>query len=164
MSGSTQVTLKPVLPAGASMRLELVGDDQLSGGTGTWSTLNRPRRQDAIQFEGVSGFVYVLPLLLDGMESSPRLDASVEASCRLLQSWSSAVKQATKQPVVLRASGPLQTDGAVRWVITDLQWGAKIRNSAGSRVQQYVTVTLTQYRTASVRKSPAKQSRDRTGN
>lgn len=163
MNVSTHVTLQPMLPAGDALRLELVDDDQLSGGTGTWSTLNRPRRQDAIQFEGVSGFVYTLPLLLDGTEARTGLDASVEPQCRLLQSWSSAVTKATKQPVVLRATGPLQTDDTIRWVITNLEWGAKIRDATGNRVQQYVTVTLTQYRTAAVRKSPAKRSRSRKG-
>lgn len=161
---ATTVRLQPVLPAsGAFLTLDLVGDDQLSGGTGVWNTLNRPRRPDAVEFAGVAGFTYVLPLLFDGMESSTGRDTSVEARCSTLLTWSSLVRKATKQPVVLRATGPLKTAETVQWVIGNLEWGAQVRNAKGQRVQQYVTVTLLQYRAANVRRSPAKRSRDRKG-
>lgn len=160
MSAATQVTLWPVLPASfASLRLDLIGDDQLSGGVGMWSTLNRPRRRDAVQFDGVSGFTYVLPLLLDGMEAATGRDVSVESGCQTLLDWASSVQKATKQPVVLKAAGPLKTPDTVRWVIGNLEWGAQVRNASGSRVQQFVTVTLTQFSSASVRTSTAKKSR-----
>lgn len=164
MSAPLQVTLRPALPAGDFLRLHLVGDDQLTGGVGAWTVLNRPRRRDAIEFSGVSGFTYVLPLLLDGTETTTGQDTSIESGCQTLLDWASAVKKSTRQPTVLKATGPLKTGDAVRWVITNLEWGAQIRNDAGNRVQQYVTVTLTQYFAAAVRKSPAKKSRDRKGN
>ncbi|MBB3041027.1 hypothetical protein [Nocardioides soli] len=158
-----QVLLQPVLPARPEfLVLDLVGEDKLSGGVATWSTLNRPRRRDAIQFDGVTGFTYVLPLLINGLDAAPGVDLVVEPRVQVLQSWASSV-QTTRQPVVLRATGPLQTPETVRWVITGLDWGAKVRDNRGRRIQQYVTVTLTQYVTAVVRKSAAKRSRDRKG-
>lgn len=159
----TRVLLKPVQPARDGLRLDLVGDDQLSGGVAAWGTIERPRRRTAVEWTGTSGLTYVLPLLLDGMETTRGHDTSVETQCRLLQDWASEPTKATAQPVVLRATGPLQTGPNVRWVISNLEWGAKSRNAAGKRVQQYVTVTLTQHVEATVRRSPAKQSRNRKG-
>ena len=158
------VTLQPVLPPEPPIRLDLVGDDVLTGGVGQWSTLNRPLRRDEIEFAGVTGFTYVLPLLLDGMEARRGVDESVERYCRILHDWASVVRKQTGQPTVLRATGPLQTDKTVRWVISDLAWGAKVRDDrTGERIQQHVTVTLTEYQTAAVRKTSAKKSRDRKG-
>ena len=162
---SRQVTLTPVLPEAKRrefVRLDLVGDAQLSGGVGAWSVVSRPRRTDALEFTGVTGLTYVLPLLLDGMEASPGVDVSVELGCTRLLDWAGTVKKQTRQPVVVTAPGPLKTSPAIRWAITDLEWGAQVR-VGGYRVQQYVTVTLTQYRSATVRTDPAKRSRQRKG-
>lgn len=155
------VLLKPVQPVRDGLRLALVGEDKLSGGVAAWGTLDRPRRRSAVEWTGTSGFTYVLPLLLDGMETTPGRDTSVEAACRTLMSWGAEATKATRQPVVLKATGPLQTPENIRWVISGIDWGTKFRNAAGQRVQQYAAVTLTEYVAASVRHSPAKASRDR---
>lgn len=163
MSTARRVTLTPVSPAKPGMVLHLVGDDDLRGGTGAWNTVNRPRRRDALEWSGTRGFTYVLPLLLDGTEISRGVDAPVEEDCRRLLAWSAEATKATGEPVVLVATGPLKTNPTVRWVITDLTWGGQIRNTAGKRVQQYVTVSLTEHLAPTVRKSPAKKVRDNKG-
>lgn len=168
MSRSRRVTLRPVnARAGgkdgnfaSGMELDLVADDQLRGGIGMWTTVNRPRRRDAIEWAGTSGYSYVLPLLLDGTEQSIGVDRSVEPECRRLLAWSGEATRTTDEPTVLLATGPLKTPPNVRWVITDLAWGGQIRNGNGNRVQQYVTVTLIQHTAPTIRKSPAKKVRD----
>lgn len=162
MNAPTRVTLTPTSPKrDDEIRLDLVGDDRLTGGVGAWSTVARPRRRAAVEWTGTSGFTYVLPLLLDGLEVSVGRDRSVEADIRKLLTWASQPTKSTGQPVVLRATGPLRTPPTVRWVITDLAWGGQIRRDDGRRVQQYVTITLTEHTAARVRRSPAKKSRDK---
>lgn len=163
MSAPKRVTLTPVNPARPGMTLDLVANDDLRGGTGVWTTVNRPRRRDAIEWVGTSGFTYVLPLLLDGTEVLVGYDRPVEADCRRLLAWSAEPTKASDEPVILVATGPLRTPPNVRWVITDLAWGGQIRNEKGRRVQQYVTVTLTQHTAPSVRKSPAQKVRHGLG-
>lgn len=162
-SAARRVALTPVSPARDGIRLDLVGDDTLTGGVGAWATVNRPRHRDAVEWTGTSGYTYVLPLLLDGTEISVGVDRTVEAECRTLIDWAAKPTKATSQPVVLVATGPLKTAPTTRWVITDLAWGGQIRNANGKRVQQYVTVTLTEHLSATVRKSPAKKVRDKSG-
>lgn len=163
MNAPHQVTLTPVAPAGQGIVLDLVGDDQLTGGDGRWNTVNRPRRRDALEWTGTNLFTYTLPLLLDGTEVSVGVDRSVEAACRQLLTWSAEPTKTTRQPVVLVATGPLKTPPTTRWVIGGLAWGGQIRGRDGRRVQQYVTVTLTEYAAATVRKSPAKRVRGQNG-
>lgn len=169
MSTPRKVVLRPLNQNQASidnlgalltgMQLDLVGNDQLRGGVGEWTTVERPRRRDAIEWTGISGFTYVLPLLLDGTEQNTGIDRSVEPDCRRLLAWSSEPTKRTGEPTILTAAGPLKAPPNIRWVITDLAWGSQIRNSGGRRVQQYVTVTLTQHTAPNIRMSPAKKVR-----
>lgn len=158
-----RVTIKPVRPARPAIHAELAGDDQLTGGVGNWDILDRPRRRQAVEWTGTSNFTYALTLLLDGMEVRPGHDVSVEAQCRALQQWASKPTQLTDEPCVVQLRGPLQTPDSLRWVITGLDWGAKIRNKHGHRIQQYVTVTFLEHNAAMVLKGPAAKSKQRRG-
>lgn len=162
MSANVRVRLKSVAPAGPELLFELVGDDQLSGGVGTWDVLARPRRDEAVEWTGTTGFTYVLPLLLNGMETAPGQNSSVEPDCRTLQAWAGE-KASTGRPTVVKATGPLQTADTIRWVITDLAWGEKVRNADGRRIQQHVTVTLRQFSQARVLRGPASKSKKGRG-
>lgn len=155
------VQIKPTRPAKPGLALHLIGDDVLAGGVGVWTILNRPRRREAIEFSGISGHTYTLPLLLDGMETQPGVDTVVEGQIRTLSAWASTPTQATNQPHVVRVTGPLKAPETLRWVIENLEWGAAIRNAQGRRVQQYVTVTLRQFLEPKIKRSPAKSARDR---
>lgn len=158
-----QVRITPTRPARTGIALDLVGDDVLAGGVGVWTVLNRPRRVEAIEFSAISGYTYGLPLLLDGMETSPGVDRVVESQIQALTNWASVPTQKTNQPAVVRVTGPLKAPQNLRWVIENLEWGACVRNRQGRRVQQYVTVTLRQFVEPKIKRSPAKAARDRFG-
>lgn len=160
---SRRVSILPVRPRRFGIVADLVGDDQLSGGVGNWDSLPRPRRREAVEWTGTSGFTYVLPLLINGMEARVGADASVEGSCRVLQQWAADPTKQTDQPCIVAIRGPLQTPDSTRWVITGLEWGAKVRNKEGRRIQQYVTVTLREHIDAAVLKGPAAKSKHRRG-
>lgn len=158
-----RVRIRAVNPDRPPITLHLVGPDQLTGGVGAWETLSRPRRRDAVEWTGTTAFTYVLPLLLDGMEHRPGVDISVEADCWALLDWASEATKKTDQPCIVKISGPLQPPAGIRWVITGIEWGDKVRNRAGRRVQQYVTLTLRQYVEAAVLKGPAAKSKHHRG-
>lgn len=162
MSGR-QVILTPVRPFDIGMVLDLVGEDQLTGGVGTWAVLPRPRRREAVEYTGTSGLTYTLPLLLDGMEVVPGIDRSVETSCRRLLQWASEPTAQTEQPVIVTATGPLKSPPSIRWVIAGLEWGQSVRDRQGQRIQQYVTVTLREHEEAQVLRGPVAKSKKGRG-
>lgn len=159
----TRVLIKPTHPVGAGVWFELVDEDQPREDAGGWQDVARPRRQTAVEWIGGGAATYVLPLMLDGVETTPGRDASIEAQVRAVRSWIRPTKK-TGEPPVLRIAGPLHFPETMRWVVDDITWGAKIRNNnTGRRVQQMLTISLKQYLEPTVVKSPAKKARNRNG-
>ena len=156
------VLIKPIRPRGPGIRFELIGDDTVTGGVGGWEDLPRPRRRAATDYVGTPAYTEVLPLLIDGTETSRGHDTPIEGRIRTLISWGVPRKGADR-PAVLRISGPLRVPASKRWVIQDLEWGPQIRNQAGRRVQQYVTVTLKEYVEPVILRGPAAKSRGGKG-
>jgi hypothetical protein len=122
---------------------KLDDDDNLTGGYGGWTTLDRPRRRAAVAWVGTPGATYTLPLALDGMETTPGVDTSVEPSCNLLETWGRSPDPVTPPPV-LQVFGDLLVAPTSGWALQDLSWGVRERNSAGERIRQVVTLTLLQ--------------------
>lgn len=142
-----------------AVRFGLLGDDALTGGVGGWEFLDRPRRTAAVEWVGTPGYQLVLPLVLDGTEVRRGVDVSVEAQCRIVTAWGRPAGDGP--PPVLTVAGPLRIATASRWVLDDVEWGRQIRNRAGQRILQEVTLTLLQHVAASVIASPAGRARDR---
>lgn len=152
------VVLRQVIPTGPSVVLDLAGDDDLAGGVGGWTSLDRPRRPAAVSWTGTPAQSYTLPLLLDGIEAGGiGVDLPVESDCQQLLAWGRG--SVTNTPPVLQVTGAVIVPGTSRWVLQDLSWGAKERDRLGRRVQQYVTVTLLEYVATVLLNSPAKKAR-----
>lgn len=129
----------------------------MTGGTGGWSEVVRPRRVSAAEWTGTSARTQVLPLILDGMEAAPGVDLSIEQAIAALTAWGQK-HPATGQPPILGVSGPIMaTDG--RWVINDLTWDTQVRNGAGNRIQQRLTLTLLEFLEPTLLASPAAKAR-----
>lgn len=156
------VSLRPVSPKGAAVVLDLLGTDTRSGGVGGWGELSRPRRVNALEWNGTPLYTLQFDGLINGAEARPGVDASVERTILLLRQLGRKAA-ATGKPPILQVSGPVDVTAAERWVLTDLVLGQTIRNREGLRVQQYVTVTLTQYVQATPL-GPARRWRDKNGN
>lgn len=160
---SRRVQLWPIVPnvPQATITFDLVADPSLSGGVGGWTEIPRPRRTNAAEWTSTPARSQILPLMLDGMEYSKGVDVPVEPQIAALISWGTK-HPATGQPTVLGVSGPVHaTDG--RWVINDLDWGGLVRNGAGDRIQQKVTVTLLELLEPSLLASPARKARKHKG-
>jgi hypothetical protein len=153
----SQVIIRQVDPAGPSVVCELADDDDLSGGVGGWVSLDRPRDTAAAAWVGTPEQTYTLPLLLDGMDVRPGVDVPVEADCAQLTAWGKG-DEATSPPV-LQVLGPVLVGRTDRWVLQGLAWGARERDDAERRIQQYVTLTLLEHRTPVLLKNPAKKAR-----
>lgn len=161
MTARDVVILNPVTPNLKAQRFHLVGDDTPSGGAGGWEAVSRPRRKAAAEWGGTELWSLVLPLLVTGVESSRGHDSSVEGDVRALLAIARKHPK-TGQPPILTVSGPVRVPSPrMRWVIQGFEWGDQIRNTAGRRVQQYVTVTLLEYEEAAVLLSPAKAAKSR---
>ena len=155
-----RVTLRPVLPqlAGLTVTIDLLDVPTLTGGAGGWSELTRPRRTSAIEWTGTPIRSQSIPGQLSGLEVAPGVDRAVEPAVAALLALSIPTA-ATGEPPAVTVSGPvLATDG--QWVVNDPGWGAALRAATGQRIQQQVTVTLLEYVTPQLLKSPAKRARE----
>lgn len=159
---ASRVLIKPTSPASAGVLFELVGEDEPGEGSGSWADVTRPRRRSAVEWLGEPACSYVLPLMLDGIETRRGHNTPVEAQIRTVRSWKHKTKK-TGQPPVLRLAGPLHFPATMRWVLDDIAWGAKQRDNQGRRIQQMVTLTLKEYVEPTVVRSPAKKHRDHKG-
>lgn len=160
MSGDV-VSIAALSPAGPAVRFDLDGEDVLAGGVGGWSTVARPRNLPGLEWIATPEQTYTLGLLLDGTSTTGAADdRSVEVDIARVASW--GIKAAkTGVPPILRVTGPVQVPSSTRWVLQDIAWAEKIRNAAGQRVQQRLTLTLVRYSAADVRRGPTKKARDR---
>jgi hypothetical protein len=158
------VTFKPVRPAGRPLDLHLLGDDELTGGVGGWEAVPRPRRKAGTEWAGSELWSLTLPLLLTGItDSRKRPNTSIEDEIRRLIDMGTKEKK-TGQPPLLRVRGPLLIPNAsIRWVITSIEWGPRIRNDRNRRIQQEMTVQLLEHVRLTVRRGPAAKTRDKLG-
>lgn len=143
------------------VELHLIGQAELSGGVGGWEVVDRPKRRGVPEWAGVAPYQLVLPLLADGMDIRPGVDVSVEPTLRQLEEMGSPIG-VDRDPPVLRLSGPVslpQSLGGLRWVLTDIAWGAEVRDDDTRRIQAQVTVTLLQFVAATAVLSPAAAAR-----
>jgi hypothetical protein len=157
-AGVRTVLLKPTSPPGPGIRFELTGDDTLTGGAGGWNDVARPRRRAALEWVGTPAYQLILPLLLDGMETTIGHDTVIEPQCRQVAAWATKDEK-TGRPTILKATGPIRVGEQKRWVIQDITWEGQVRNKKGRRIQQHLTVTLKEYIEATVLKSPVAKAK-----
>lgn len=145
------------------IRMELMGQDKLTGGGARWKTTDRARRRSVITWEGTDLHRRILPLQIDGMEISAGQDRSIEDDCLLLWAWGQPL-QTLGTPPWLHVTGPLLPLGYTPWwVLDELEWGDCIRRADGQRIQQDVTVTLLEHLAPSLTVGPAAAARARAG-
>lgn len=155
------VVLDPVDVDRKRLRLHLAGDDSVGGGVGGWESVPRPRRTATADWIGSPPWTLALPLITSGVDVRGNRDVSVESKIRRLIALAEPTRK-TGEPPILRISGPVrQPSPRMRWVITDLEWGAQMRNRRGQRIQQEVTVHLLEYVRGDVLRGPAAKARAR---
>ncbi|MBZ5736497.1 hypothetical protein K8Z61_18555 [Nocardioides sp. TRM66260-LWL] len=115
----------------------------------------RARRLEAIEWTGTPAMQWVVPLVVgNGRES-------VETELSRLERWGRP-RSVGKEPTKVRITGATPFGKQITWVIADLVFEDDqllIRNTAGRRTQQQVTVTFRQYVEASVVRGPASKSK-----
>lgn len=135
-----------------------VGDDEHSGGVGGWETLPRPGRPDMTAWNGTPAVTWSLPVSLDRFDSG----LSVERDVETLKSW--GLPDDDGEPPRLVVSAPTgRGAGSARWVIQDITWGEQVRNAAGERIRQDLTLALLEYVPGQVLKGPAAKARGGKG-
>lgn len=140
-----------------TVQLELIGDDELAGGNANWSTIDRYARTPMTKWEGTTATTWTLPLSFDGFEEG----RSVERAIAVLDGWQQP-DDTDDEPAVLRVDAPLgRARATAKWVITNIEWGEQIRNSAGQRVRQDIRLTLLEHEPGQIKKGPAAKSRDK---
>lgn len=155
------VRIKPTKPAKPGIFFDLDDNETISGGAGGWESLERPRTSPATAWVATPARQLEVPLSLDGRDVlGPGLDQVVEGMCRRLERWGLPLNK-TGEPAILRVDGLPRVDGAKRWVIQDITWGAYLVDDAGQRVYQQMTLVLLEYVAAELVKSPAKRARKR---
>lgn len=142
------------------LRCDLLGDDQPGGGVGGWEETEGGKRGRGagLAYRGAPAYTLSLPLGFNGISSGQAV--SVEPQCRRLVDLGRATKKGGLPPR-LHVQGLIRVPSNIDWVIDSIEWGTQIRNAAGARVQQQLTLNLVQYRKP--KKSPAKDARKGKG-
>lgn len=120
------------------------GPPKITGGSGGWNVVNRPRRTSLTQWGGREPYRMDVPILFDGW----RARVSVEEDIRRLQQMS--MGHDYDPPPTITLQGALPVNGAT-WVIEDIDWGDEVywsqQSSQGRffRMRQDAVVHLLQY-------------------
>lgn len=138
-----------------TVQLELIGDDELEGGDGIWTTQDRYGRTPMTKWDGTTITTWTLPLSFDGFDQG----RNVERSIAVLDGWRRP-SDGDDEPAVLRVDAPLgRARATAKWVITGIEWGDQVRNDAGERIRQDIRLSLMEYEPGQVKKGPAAKSR-----
>jgi hypothetical protein len=135
------------------MTLKLIGQDKLTGGVGGWKEVSRKLREPLLVWTEQPLRVYTLPLRFDRADWEQG-NATVEGEIRGLQDWGAAGRPSSGayvDPTLVTVSGNVRVPRSIRWAITGLDWGDFITGRDGQRIQQDVTVTLTERANASAK-------------
>ncbi|WOF23846.1 hypothetical protein N8K70_03960 [Microbacterium betulae] len=145
MSRDLDVRITALLPNRPHMTLKLIGTDKLGGGVGGWKEVPRRLREPILVWTEQPLRTYTLPLRFDRFLAG--WEYTVDGDIRGLQDWASAGRRRTGEhnpPTLVRVSGNVRVPLSINWAITGLDWGEFVVNEQGQRIQQDVTMTLTE--------------------
>ncbi|MGX9348162.1 hypothetical protein [Microbacterium sp. KNMS] len=145
MTRDLNVRITALLPGLPYMTLKLIGTDKLAGGVGGWKEVPRRLREPILVWTEQPLRTYTLPLRFD--RYLPGWEYTVEGEIRALQDWASAGRRKTGEhnpPTLVRVSGNVRVPLSVNWAITGVDWGEFVTADDGQRIQQDVTLTLTE--------------------
>lgn len=115
-------------------------------GYGTWETITRPLRTDALEWQGTPARRLELALLFDGWAEGN----SVEGPCRTLEGLTAA-RSGGRPPATVRLRGPVPRT-ELTWIVEEIEWGDAIWTGSGPfrgfRLRQAFTVTFAEYHSA----------------
>lgn len=157
----SSVTIYAVGKAAQTVTLEQIGDDELSGGRGGWEVLNRPTREAMTAWRSTPGVTWTLPVSFDGFGDIR--DRIVEQDIALVESWGLPDSKLGRPPELVIDAAVGLGSAAARWVLEDITYGAQIRNRAGQRIRQDVSLTFLKYVPGKILKGPAAKSRGKGG-
>jgi hypothetical protein len=110
----------------------------LSGGSGGWAEVARPKRSSLTEWQGHTARRLSVPVLIDGW----RAQASVEQIIARLARLARAEHGAGRPPIVRLQGNVPRSD--LRWVIDEIEWGEAVWVGE-VRVRQAAALTLLEY-------------------
>lgn len=152
----SQVSIRRVGTDRPRLELEMIGDDEVTGGDAQWTLNDRAGRNPMTVWEGTTAVTWTLPLTFDNFDEG----SSVERQVAQLASWREPGDNDDQPPHLVVNAPAGRAPSTKRWVIQSIEWGDQIRNGAGNRVRQDLRLTLLEYEPGDVRKGPAAKSRN----
>lgn len=153
-AGPGEVVLRTTRPP-LALRVKLGATSaKLSGGVGGWETVDRPGRQDALEWKSLPLRVLEIPLLFDGLARGRTIDT--ELTVLYAMGRPAANSPRGTPPPTIRLGG-MVPHGDRDWVLTDIEAGETIWDGR-HRLRAWVTITLTELETLELIKVGAKAS------
>jgi hypothetical protein len=136
MSTLGEVTITATNPP-AKITL-LLGDTApaYDGGYGGWETIERPNRRPITSWKAIPARTLELTCVLDDYAAGRSVEARIAALEQV------ATGSANTAPPEVAVSGLAIPGTSLRWVISELTWGAVEANSTGERTRANVTIKL----------------------
>lgn len=125
------------------------------GGVGGWEQIPHPRRPTTVEWRGTPPHTLDLEVVFDAIR---RRRGDVERELSALHLMARGRGGREPSPVRLLWGHGQQ----LQWVITDLVYGPEVRSPANPtrRLQQWLTISLVEYRVALAVISPAEQAQE----
>ncbi len=116
---------------------------------GGWVNVKRRRRRSLLEWLGVDSLAQDISIIIDGFATN----TSVEGPIKQLELMAGRFRpgSADKEPPLIHfdSMGVVPHDyhrePQTEWAILELQWGDAERDTAGNRIRQAVTVTVSEY-------------------
>ncbi len=122
--------------------LEFILDEaspQVTGGTAFYQDIARPKRRNAIEWQGMTAYRVAIAGILDGYGD----DRSVEGQIKKLEVMATARHGVLEPPPPVTIAGGNVPHKDLTYVIESLDWGDAVWEN-GARTRQKFTVTLCQ--------------------
>lgn len=109
----------------------------ITGGYGGWELIDRPRRVAVTMWQGRQPYQMTAAIIFDGFRENDDVEIAIANLERMALPFG-------KEPPPVHVLGTAVPHGGdqMKWIIQEIAWGDKIRNSRGRRLRQHAVVTL----------------------
>lgn len=143
---STLLTLEPFDPPGPAVSFQLLEAAVLDPGGPRWETLDRPRRQSVLEWQGRDPLRQSVVLMFSGARLDERSKDLASVTPQVNQLHELAMPSSGAEPPLLWARGPVYGNwSGYAWRIESLTPGVPRRNQAGEVCQVSYEVTLVRH-------------------
>jgi hypothetical protein len=134
-----EITIRVVKPP-PNLSVTVMMDEEgcvITDGYGGWEIVERPRRTSITHWAGRESYQMEAHIVFDGYRDNDDVEGAITRLEKMALPY-----EKEPPPVLVLGSAVPHGGEQMDWVITNIEWGNKIRNNQGRRIRQHAKVTL----------------------